>query len=249
MPLQLLGQRGVLIVSTNNCPAILPQGIRPHVWIHTDPPAKFHDSIHRDPAILKFVPVREWNPGRKNKKCLRHRDPQTGELERIVDLPARDCPGTFGYQRNTAIDAENWLYEPSINRGNDKEHGPGGETPNGFAKGINTLYAALRLCFVLGIRTVYMCGCDFRMTNEAAYAFNQGKHAGGVESNNGAYAAMSANFRVLKPKLDAAGFNVFNCTPESHFRVFPRLDFEEAIRLATEHFEQKLDCRNWYDHA
>ena len=74
MPLEMLSRRGVLIMSVNNCPAGLPEGIRPHVWLHTDPTGKFHDSIWRDPGILKIVPVKEWKASNQSKKRgMRHR--------------------------------------------------------------------------------------------------------------------------------------------------------------------------------
>lgn len=247
MPLERLAARGILIISSNNCPAILPPTVRPHVWIHTDPPHKFHDSIWRDPAILKFAPVREWNPGRRDKKCLRHRDPDTGELVTIPGLPARDCPGIFGYTRNSALDPTNFLFEESINRGNDAEHSLGGKECNGHEKGINTFYSCLRLAFYLGVRTVYLLGADFRMTADAPYAFGQGKGDPGVRSNNSAYLAMCLNFDKLQKHFLEHNFHVYNCTPGSHLWSFPELSFDEALHRATEHFEVKLDCRNWYD--
>ena len=246
MPLERLAARGILIISSNNCPAILPPAVRPHVWIHTDPPHKFHDSIWRDPAILKFVPKREWNPGRGDKKCIRHRNPVTGELVTIPGLPARDCPGVFGYDRNSALDPGNFLFEESINRGNDKEHSEG-EADNGHEKGINTFYSCLRLAFYLGIRTVYLLGCDFHMTADSPYAFGQGKGDPGVRSNNSAYLAMTLNFDKLQKHFLENDFRVFNCTPGSHLWSFPELSFDEALHRATEHFEVTLDCKGWYD--
>jgi hypothetical protein len=245
-PLERLAARGVLVISTNNCPAILPPSVRPHVWIHTDPPHKFHDSIWRDPAILKFTPIREWNPGRRDKKCIRHRT-DNGELEKVPGLPSRDCPGVFGYDRNSAFDPANFLFEPSINRGNDVQHSEGGKEFNGSAKGINTMYSALRLAFYLGIRTVYLLGCDFRMTSNSPYSFNQGKGDPGVRSNNGAYLAMCLNFDRLQKHFLENQFFVYNCTPGSQLWSFPEMSFDEALRRSTEHFEEKLDCRGWYD--
>jgi hypothetical protein len=245
MPLEQLAQRGVLVISTNNCPACLPRGIRPHIWIHTDPPHKFHDSIWRDPSIIKFTPIKEWNPGRKGKKNLRHRD-ASGELVRIHDLPSRDCPGVFGYVRNSGLDTANFLTEASINRGNDRQHSEG-DGANGMQKGINTMYSAIRLAFYLGVRTLYLLGADFHMTPDSPYSFDQGKGDAGVRGNNGAYMAMCLNFDKLQVEFLKHKFYVYNCTPGSHLWSFPDLPFEEAIRRATEHFEETLDCRGWYD--
>jgi len=84
MRLELLARRGVLIMSVNNCPGSLPAGIRPHIWLHTDPTGKFHDSIWRDPGVLKFTPVREWNCAREKKnRGIRKRN----EQGKLVHLP------------------------------------------------------------------------------------------------------------------------------------------------------------------
>ena len=258
MPLELLGRRGVLILSVNNCPAVLPPEIRPHVWLHTDPARKFHDSIWRDPGVLKIVPVRDWKLGRGGKSCLRTRDPET---DKLIDLPGvcgKDMPGVLGFHRNTSFDPENWLYEPKVNRGNDEETATGikkgkngkadqklGE-PNGWPKTINTMFAALRLAFYLGIKRLYLVGADFHMEPDQPYGFDQDKGCGGIRGNNNAYAAMCVMFDGLLPYFEQAGFEVINCTPDSGLYSFDFVPFEEAIAAATEGFEQEMNCNGWY---
>ena len=258
MPLHLLGRRGVLILSVNNCPAVLPLGIRPHVWLHTDSARKFHDSIWRDPGVLKIVPVRAWKLGRKGKDCLRARNPQTNELVDLVGVCGQDMPGVLGFHRNTSFDPENWLWEPTINRGNDEQSATGlkkkkgksdqkvGE-PNGWPKTINTMFAAVRLAFYLGIKRLYLVGADFHMEAEQPYGFNQGKGGGGLRGNNNAYSSMCVMFDGLLPHFEQAGFEVINCTPDSGLYSFDYLPFEEAIAAVTHDFEQEMNCDGWYD--
>jgi hypothetical protein len=251
-PLELLGQRGVLIMSLNNCPSVLPPHIRPHIWLHTDPARKFHDSIWKDPGILKIVPVREWNLGRKGQKALRTRD-ENGNLVPMPGVHAKQMPGLLGFHRNTAFFPEQYLYEATINRGNDEKHATGMKKgkkvcePNGYPKTINTMFAAVRMAFYLGIETLYLLGADFRMEKGREYGFNQGKGDPGIKSNNNAYASMCVMFDALKPHFDAAGFKVVNCTPTSGLWTFPFLPFEEAIAKVTDGFEQTLNAENWYD--
>jgi len=252
MPLHLLGRRGVLIMSVNNCPAVLPRGVRPHIWLHTDGPQKFHNSIWHDPGVLKFAPINVWKLGKGGKQGLRRRNAD-GQLERIEGVCAKDMPGLFGFERNTIFDPDNWLYEPAINRGNDEESATGVKKgqkvaePNGWPNVINTMFAAVRLAFYLGIKTLYLVGADFHMEGVSPYGFEQGKSDGGVRSNNFAYAKMCAMFDALRPHFEEAGFEVFNCTPESHFWSFDSIDFEEAIDTVTRDIDEELNTEGWYD--
>lgn len=237
MPLDLLARRGAVIMSTNNCAAALPWPLRPHIWLHTDPVQKFHEHFWRDPAILKFSPVREW------KKPIRARQPD-GSLA-VTAEPARSMPGCLGFLRNTEFLPDNWLWEPTINRGNDEKHSTkkGGKWPHT----INTMFAALRLAFYLGFKTVYLLGADFKMDPARPYAFSQEKSAGGCQSNNWAFENMGVMFSVLRGKFETAGYNVVNCTPESGLRAFDFLPFETAIERATGAFEQELVTDGWYE--
>ena len=252
MPLHLLSRRGVLIMSVNNCPAALPQGIRPHIWMHTDPAGKFHDSIWRDPGILKIVPVREWDCARaKKRRGMFHRDPQSGEIVHTPNVRGKDMPGVLGFERNTRFQPHQWLWEPSINRGNDEKSAKGddkkGLPTNNWPKCINTMFAALRLPFYLGNKRLYLLGADFHMEDDAVYAFDQGKSKGGVRGNNNSYACMCSMLDGLKPSFDAVGYEVINCSPGSNLWTFPSMAFEDAIEEATGSFEQELQTEGWYD--
>lgn len=260
MDLSPLARRGVLIISTNNCPAALPAGVRPHVWIHTDPTHKFHDSLWRDPSILKFSPVKEWEgassaawppeDGRRPRRKAKGLRQRVGDrLEFRPGVSAASLPGVLGYHRNTCFDPDGWLWEPTINRGNDKasSHGGGGRTGNGWPHVINTMFAVLRLAFYLGVSRLYLLGADFRMRDESPYAFGQGKHPGGVSSNNGSYANMLTMLDALQPRFLAAGFHVLNATPASNLWTFPVIGFAAAVEEATGDIEQELDCREYYD--
>lgn len=244
MPLSLLNRRGVLVGSVNNCPAVLPAPLRPHWWLHTDPCKKFCDSLWKDPSILKFTPIREWGLGRGGKRTLRQRNAE-GLLELWTGRCARDMPGVLGFHRNTEFRPDEWLFEASINRGNDKEHSEG-QKANGWPNVINTMFAAIRLAFFLGIRRLYLVGADFSMTADQPYGFDQGKTEGGAASNNHAYLKMCVMFDALRPKFDAVGFEVLNCTPNSGLWSFEFFPFEEAVENVTRGIEQTLRTDGWY---
>ncbi len=251
MPLWLLGRRGVMTISVNNCPAVLPPPLRPNIWLHTDPSRKFCESIWRDPAVWKFIPVREW--GKKDSgghpAGIRTRQ-EDGSLD-FTGAVAKEMPSIIGYRRNTEFRPEVWLHEPTINRGNAKQYAEGnkGHEPNGWPNTINTMFSAVRLPFVLGIRKLYLIGADFRMSDDQPYGFAQPKSAGGVRANNNAYESMNVMFEALLPYFREAGYQVINCTPESGLRVFPYLDFREAIDDVTKGFEQRLSAEGYYDDA
>lgn len=255
MPLHLLARRGCLVFCCNNSPGCLPEGVRPHIWTHTDDCHKFHDSIWRDPAVLKFTPYRCWAawqseefPMPKHKagnpivpKGIRRRH-ESGLLGYIPGLRAMDCPGTFGYHRNTTFNPDTFLTEPSINRGNCKKSA----AQNGWPNTINTMFTVLRLAYYLGIETLYLVGCDFHMDKSQPYGMAQRKdHAG--DGDNHAYRNMARMFTALLPHFERAGFNVLNATPGSRLDVFPRIAFEEAVERATATFEQTLNCEGWYE--
>ncbi len=258
MPLELLSRRGCVVFCCNNSPAVLPAGIRPAIWTHTDPTHKFHDSIWRDPGIpFKLSPIRHWGDWQEEpdpiQKFRRGGKPRPikgmrtrgsdGELQFIPGLRAKDCPGVFGYHRNTTFDPASFLTEPTINRGNDKKS----HQRNGWPNTINTMFSVLRLAYYLGFATLYLIGCDFSMDATQPYAFDQAKDSGGIAGNNNAFRSMAMMFLALAPRFEAAGFQVFNCTPGSKLGVFDTLPFTDAIDHATTGFEQELNCDGWYD--
>jgi hypothetical protein len=237
LDLSQLAQRGIVTAGVNNSPSIW----RPNIWTYVDRANKFHDAIWRDPAVLKSVPKQHF------EKRLRRKVGDHFEELRTPDgtpLKVRDMPGVIGHSRNASFDPDTWLHEPSINWGNSKKSAH----RNGRPRNLNVMFAVLKTAFAMGFRIAFLLGCDFHMVDDRPYAFNQGKIFGGTTSNNNSYHAMNTMFGMLRPKFDAAGFQVFNCNPDSGLRVFDYLPFSEAIKYATAAVPQDpLDCANWYD--
>jgi hypothetical protein len=103
-----LQSRGILTCSVNNAGTLF----RSNLWVSYDGPGKFSETIWRDPAIWKFVPVQRLD------KTIRTRN-QAGHLENLTET-AGQMPATFGYRANCIFRPQHWLTEDSINCG-DKQ--------------------------------------------------------------------------------------------------------------------------------
>ena len=95
------------------------------------------------------------------------------------------------------------------------------------------MLVAIRLLYHLGIRTVFLLGCDFRMDQNQGYHFDQDRTQSAQNNNNSTYIKMEYRFKKLRPIFEKEKFNVFNCNAYSNLKVFPYIDFETAMRLST----------------
>ncbi len=231
LDLGLLSRRGMVTMAVNNVAA----WVRPDLWTCGDPVGKFHDAIWRDGGIVKFAPQpRLGNP-------LRARGPD-GKLAPL-ELTPQECPGVYALRRNCDFDPGAWLWEPTVNWGNGKKEA----AENGRPRVLSTMLQALRLCYYLGFRTVYLLGCDFTMGANYRYAFPERRSQGAVDGNNDSYVALAKLLGMLRPEFDRAGFAVLNCFPGSGLRVFDHLPFEKAVDLACDSIEQRPNTVGWYE--
>ena len=226
----LTSHRGVITFGVNNVGAYK----RTNMWTMGDKISKFSDAIWQDPAILKFVPYPKLN------KHVRTKDP-TGF--RLLPETCRDMPGVIGILRNSTFDPDTWLFENTINWGNGKD----GASKNGLPRVLSTFIQAVRLCYLLGFRHVYLLGCDFTMANDYMYSFPQDRHGGAVGGNNNSYVKITKLFELLQPRFLEARFHVFNANPASALKVFPTLSLEEAVAEAIRAVPQEPDLAGWYE--
>jgi len=240
MPLEALATRGVMTMGVNNSPAIHPC----RLWTYVDSPCKFHQGIWRDPACMKFIPFNHYKPSKGIVK------EKIGEAFTQVRRPdgklahALDYPGVLGYRRNANFRPDQWLTEPTVNWGNDKQHA----AVNGHHHILNVMFVALKIAYVLGFKTVYLVGADFKMTDAQPYAFDEEKELAGCGSNNSSYSKLRDMFRILRSRWDAAGFNVVNVTPGSALDSVPAMRFSDAVQAATATMPaEPWDTRRWYD--
>ena len=227
-----LQQRGILTLAVNNAAAV----VRPHLWTCVDNPGNFCDAIWRDPAILKFVPQEHFD------KPLIVRD-SLGQLVPCADR-VREMPAVFGYARNDDFVPERFLHEHTFNWGN---HGKRTDV-DGQRGSRSVMYVALKLLYYLGVRRIYLLGCDFRMEQgRNNYAFEQSRTASSVKGNNRSYEILDVRLGRLRPIFEQGGFQVFNCTPNSGLTVFPHVPFPEAVQTALQGFPQQFTTAGMYD--
>ena len=92
----------------------------------------------------------------------------------------------------------------------------------------------------LGCRKVFLLGVDFGMDPEHSdqdqvgnYAFNQGRTDKDCRKNNKKYAVTHKMLEILQPIFLKAGYEVYNCNPNSRLTVFPFVTLERALKMVT----------------
>jgi hypothetical protein len=232
LPLECLQDRGVLSCAMNNAATVF----RPNLWVSVDDPGNFADAIWRDPGIQKFVPLCHM------EKTFTVRDAR-GELVESNEAVG-DMPAVFGYRRNEEFLPAQWLYEDTFNWGNHSHQ----VDTLGNKGSRSVMYVALRMLFYLGIRRVFLIGCDFRMEiGKKNYAFEQERTRSSVRGNNSSYEILNRRLAALEPHFAREGFEIWNCTPNSGLTVFPYLSFDEALRLARGSIPERIDTTGMYD--
>jgi hypothetical protein len=196
-------------------PGIMTMGInngahafRPNLWSCVDDPSRFMKSIWEDPKIAKFVPQAHFE-----KKLY---DKVGGYSEKIVG----DCPNVIGFRRNEHFQEERWLHEHTINWGNHKDHGGGR----------SVMISTLRLCYLLGFKRIYLVGCDFDMSSDKKYFFEEDRSRGSIKNNKNTYNLMGEYFSKLRPRLEGEGVSVYNLNPKSKLEAFDYMNFSVAIK-------------------
>lgn len=217
----LLKKPGIMTLGMNNG----AKTFRPNFWTCVDDPSRFLKSIWMDPYIQKFIPQAHFE-----KKIF------DGEKWEITKTKVGDCPNVIGYRRNEKFVAERFLFEDTFNWGNHKNYGGGR----------SVMLPAIRILFLLGFRNVYLLGCDFNMTEESTYHFDEQRLKGAVNCNKSTYKRLQTEyFPQLKPQFDAEGFNVYNCYKDSGLKVFPYISFENAVKEATSKLGDVDSERSW----
>lgn len=199
-----LSAPGIITLGVNNS----PKTIRPNLWTCVDDPASFLKSIWLDPKIMKFVPYTH------SEKTIF--DSATWKM---TDILVGECPNVWFFKRNEKFNAKQFLFEDTFNWG--------GHTELDGARSV--MLVAIRLLYYLGIRTIYLVGCDFKMDSNTKYHFAQDRTNGSIRGNNNTYDTLKKRFAELKPIFEKNKFRIYNCSPGSHLTVFPFIDFEQAV--------------------
>jgi hypothetical protein len=211
----LLSQPGFLTVAINNS----VKSYRPNLWFSVDDPTHFIKSIWLDPKITKFVP-------------FDHTEKFIFDNEKWEEMTTKvgDCPNVFYYRRNESFNAEQFLFENTVNWGNHKDLGGGR----------SVMLATLRILFYLGVREVFLLGVDFEMSKEQKYHFEQNRSDNSIKNNNETFALLNERFTLLRPIFEKNDFYVYNCNPNSRLKVFPFADYNDAIKYCMENMPKDL---------
>lgn len=197
------------------------KSFRPNIWISADPPTNFITSVWQDTKIMKFIPIEHINSHIINS--------YTKEVD--IESSTKDYPNVWYFRKNEQFNVETFLTETSFNWGNAPKAG-----------GVRSIMQiALKVMYKMGIRKVFLLGCDFKMNAEYTYHFQQNRHESSVKNNNKTYQVLAERFSLLKPIFDAVGFDVYNCNPDSDLKVFPYLSYDEAINITQRDI---IDWRN-----
>jgi hypothetical protein len=204
----LLKKPGILTAGVNNSVF----SFRPNLWFSADPTANFLKSIWLDPTISKYVP-------------LTHIDEKifNSETNEFLDKKVADCPNMNFFNLSVGFDPATYFKQSTICWGNNADQG--GKR--------SVMLIAIRVLHYLGIKNIYLLGCDFKMDRENPYHFQQYRHASSIKSNMSTYEVLKSRFESLKPYMDADNFHIYNCNPESDLKVFPYIPYEDAISKAT----------------
>jgi len=244
--LSILKQPGILTMGINNS----VRSFRPNLWLSVDNPQSFIMSTWIDPTITKFVPY-----AHADKRLF---DNNTWEMSNIH---VGDCPNVFYYRRNEHFQANQFLLEDTMNWGNHSNLCVCGywrpdqkktkqkvdicPRCNEKAFGSRSVFLpAMRMLYFLGVRTIFLVGCDFKMeVGKSNYAFAQDRAGGSVSGNNSSYTMLKGRFEELKSIFEKLGLSVFNCNPESALETFPKVSFEDAVASSIEGFPDVLNER------
>jgi hypothetical protein len=207
-----LRQPGVLTMAINNS----VRTFRPNLWITVDSPDHWIRSAWLDATIMKFVPISHAS------KFLFNSD--TWEM---MKMRVGDCPNVVYYKRNEHFQAKQFLWEDCLNWGCHKKHGGGR----------SVMLPAIRIMFILGIRRLYLLGCDLNMSRESKYHFDQDRHRGSIRGNNDTYEKLKKWFAELRPLFEAEDFHVFNCNPQSNLKAFDFVSYKDALEDCASHMD------------
>lgn len=84
---------------------------------------------------------------------------------------------------------------------------------------------AIRVLFLLGVRTIYLFGVDFFQSRSHGYHHPVPGFQRRIGGNNRLYARLARRLSGMRPMMEKAGLKVYNCNPDSRLEVFEKLVF------------------------
>ena len=250
MDLSQLARPGIVTMGLNNG----PRTWRPDLWIMGDDVPNFTKSIYLDPKIVKFIPRSKAGHKLFDNQAWHEAGAPVLDSDRFFcRTKVSDCPSVVYFNRLDTSEHMDWKDYLTLERvywGNhadlcmcgfrrpDKESGkprpkicPECKGPHFGCR--NVMFIALRVLYGMGVRTVFIVGADFTMSADYTYSFQQARARGAVNNNNNYYTELNYRFDQARPHFEAAGFQVYNCTPRSGLKSFEAKPLDEAVSFAT----------------
>jgi hypothetical protein len=104
----------------------------------------------------------------------------------------------------------------------------------------SVMLPAIKALYWLGFSRIYLLGCDFNMSKEAGYHFDQGRSDKAIENNNRAYQKMSEWMPKIRQETESRGVKIYNCNKDSNLKAFEYRSFSEAIEAESADAQQFL---------
>lgn len=227
MPIERLRERGVMSLGINNAAAFAPCS----AMTFGDPQWKFHSAMYADGKCLVFAPNGKMN----HRVRVRHEDGF-----HFLDKPIREFPSVYAFGRRTGFNAETFLTDWFAQWGYSRAQ------PGSPYTCICSMLLGFRLLHYLGCPRIYLIGIDFWNTAEQPYAWQ-----GNRTSGNGRWWKQDQYLKDIRPVLEAAGVQIFNCNPASKMEAFEYVPWDRAIAdckgvIPAEPFDLGTD--DWYSH-
>ena len=203
-----LQQAGILTMALNNS----AHKFRPTMWTGQDPQYRFMPSIWDDPSIMKFSLL--------DYRFRRHWD---SDSDAYANHDIRSHPNMFFHRRHSNFKAEKWIDEDRVVWGTPRD------LPEGGHGARSVLVAGLHILYFLGFHKVFLVGVDFKMTADSKYWFDEERTRGAIRNNGRVFHHVNKHLIDLQPHILKAGFNVFNCNPDSALKAFPYYPLDKAI--------------------
>jgi len=147
----------------------------------------------------------------------------------------RECPNVVFAKLDTAFNAKDFWKRPTFNFGNHKDGG-GGRT---------VMLFALKSLWVLGFRRIYIVGCDWFMSPNYAYGFDEQRTVRASHNNNTTFMRTTSLFTQMAAHMPE-DLKIYNCNPRSFLFTFEHMDFDDAVKAATASLPSNEQTENRY---
>lgn len=205
-----LKKPGVLTMTVNNG----IKSFRSNLWSCHDDAHRFVRSVWSDPTIMKFVSI--------NRAREQIFDSTKWEW---TNKTVADCPNVIFYKRSDGFNPDKFLVSPAVQTGAT-------DPP----RGRSVMMASIRILYELGIRKIFLLGCDFKMDEQNKYHFDQDRKPQAIKNNETTYKLLNDRFVQMKNHFKRHGLEIYNCNPQSGLDAFPKVTYEHALRIVSSEF-------------